>query len=39
MYCHSAARILPRINMAVFCHSTQQAVLKRTYDIYYLSNT
>lgn len=38
MYCHSAAWILPQINMAVFCKSTQQAILKRTYDICYLSN-
>lgn len=38
MYCHSAAWILPRINMAVFCQSTQQVVLKGTYDICYVSN-
>jgi hypothetical protein len=38
MNCHSAAWILPRINMAVFCQFTQQAVLKKTYDICYLSN-
>lgn len=38
MYCHFAAWILLRIIMAVLYQSTQQAVLKRTYDICYLSN-